>query len=142
MSRLDAQRGGGAVSVPMAVAMLAMIVVIGLAVDGVRAAQGLARADAIAEEAARAAGQSLDTASLSRGVAAVDPTAATAAARSYLDAAAAVGTVVVAAPDRIRVDVTVTQPTILLGLIGRDELISHGSAEAVLVPVLPDRDAP
>ncbi|WP_214405757.1 hypothetical protein [Pseudonocardia lacus] len=133
----DVERGGGAVSVPMAVAVLAMILAIGLAVDGVRAAQGLAHADAVAEEAARAAGQALDTAALIGGVAAVEPAQAAAAARSYLDAAQATGTVTVTAPDTIRVEVTLTRPTILLGLIGQDQITSRGSAEAILVPTVP-----
>jgi hypothetical protein len=136
-THLDTERGGGAVSVPMAVAMLALLLVVGLAVDGVRAAQGVARADAIAEEAARAAGQALDSSALSRGVAVVDPVAAVSAAQQYLASAGAVGTVTVDAPDLIRVEVTLTRPTVLLGLIGRDQLTSRGSAEAVLVPTLP-----
>lgn len=138
----DPERGGGAVSVPMAIAFLAMVLVVGLVIDGVRAAQGLARADAIAEEAARTAGQSLDAAALSRGVAAIDGAAAAASAQAYITAAGASGTATIVAPDRIRVTVTINRPTIILGLIGRDELTSRGSAEAVLVPVLPDRGAP
>ena len=57
----------------MAVALLALLAVIGLGVDGSRAAQGMATADAIAEEAARAGGQALDSAALHRGTVAVDP---------------------------------------------------------------------
>jgi Flp pilus assembly protein TadG len=131
------ERGGGAVNAPMAIALLALFIVIALAIDGVRAAQGLARADAIAEEAARAAGQALDSTALSRGDAAVDPVAAVAAAQDYLTAAGATGTATVRAPDLVRVEVTITRPTILLGLIGQDQLISRGSAEAVLVPTVP-----
>lgn len=137
MNTGDPERGGGAVSVPMAVAMLAMLVVIGLGIDGVRAAQGLARADAVAEEAARAAGQALDPDALTRGVATIDPTAAVAATQAYLAAADATGTVTVTAPDLVTVEVTLTRPTVLLGLIGYDQLTSHGSARAVLVPTVP-----
>jgi hypothetical protein len=132
----DHEHGGGAVSAPVAVALLAMILVIGLAIDGVRAAQGLATADSIAEEAARTAGQALDGAALVRGVAVVDPAAATSAAQAYVDAAGATGAAAVTG-DRIHVDVTITRPTVLLGLIGRDQLTSHGSADAVLVPTDP-----
>jgi hypothetical protein len=137
----EAERGGGAVSAPMAVALLALLAVIGLGVDGSRAAQGMATADAIAEEAARAAGQALDSAALHRGTVAVDPTATQTAARAYLAAAdtadptrSITATVTVAAPDRLRVQVTATQATVLLGLIGMDTLTVHGSADAVLVP--------
>lgn len=138
----ESERGGGAVSVPMAIAMFAMILVIGLALDGVRAAQGLARADAVAEEAARAAGQALDPVTLSSGVATVDPVAAQTAAQAYIAAAGATGTATITAPDRIHVEVVLTRPTLLLGLIGRDQLRSNGSADAVLVPVLPVGGAP
>ena len=137
----EAERGGGAVSAPMAVALLALLAVIGLGVDGSRAAQGMATADAIAEEAARAGGQALDSAALHRGTVAVDRAAAQTAARAYLAAAdtadptrSITATVTVVAPDRLRVQVTATQPTVLLGVIGMDTLTVHGSADAVLVP--------
>ncbi len=131
------ERGGGAVTVPMTIAVLALIAVLGLATDGVRAAHGAAQADAIAQEAARAAGQSLDATALSHGVPAVDPAAATAAAREYLTAAGAQGTVSFVGADVIRVDVTLHRPTVLLGIIGRDDIVSHGTARARLVPTLP-----
>jgi hypothetical protein len=134
------ERGGGTVSAPMAIVVLAAAVAVGLAVDGVRAAQGVARADAVAEEAARAAGEAFDPVSLVRGQAVVEPAAAVTAARAYLDAAGATGTVRIVGPDRIRVDTELTRPTILLGLIGRPELTSTGSAEAVLQPVATDTD--
>jgi hypothetical protein len=137
--RID-DRGGGTVSAPMAIMILAAAVAVGLAVDGVRAGQGVARADAVAEEAARAAGEAFDPVSLVRGRAVVEPGAAVTAARAYLDAAGATGTVHIVGPDRIRVDTELTQPTILLGLIGRPEMTSTGSAEAVLRPVAPDTD--
>ena len=134
----SAEGGGGSVSAPMAILVLAAALVLGLVVDGVRAAQGLARADAVAEEAARAAGQELDPLALAAGMPAVDPDAAADAARAYLAAAGATGTVDIIGPDRIRVDTTLVQPTVILGLIGRTELTSTGSAEAVLVTVNPD----
>jgi Flp pilus assembly protein TadG len=135
--RSDRERGGGAVSVPMAICILAILAVAGLAVDGVRAAQGIARADAIAEEAARAAGQALDPAALATGTAVIAPAAAADAARAYIAATGATGEVTVTGPDRVRVEVTLQRPTVLLGLVGREVLTSRGTAEAVLVPVLP-----
>lgn len=138
----DHERGGGALTAPMAAALLAMLVAIGLAVDGVRAAQGVATADALAEEAARAAAQSLDSAALARGLVVLDTEAAVAAARAYLAGAGVTGTAVVLGPDRVRVEVTVTQPTVLLGIVGHDELVSTGSAEAVVVPVAAGQEAP
>lgn len=132
------ERGGGAVSVPVAVSLLALIMAVGLAVDGVRAAQGLATADSVAEEAARAAGQALDASSLARGVVSVDGARAAAAARQYLIDAGVEGRVAVVSPYVVRVDVEITRPTILLGLVGREQIVSRGSAEAQLVPVQPE----
>lgn len=127
------ERGGGAVSAPMAATVLALFVAIGLGIDGVRAAQGLSGADAIAEEAARAAGQALDVTQLRGGRVAVDPVAAVASARTYLAQAGADGSAEIVDPQRIRVEARLTRPTILLGLIGRKEIVSTGTAEALLV---------
>lgn len=138
----DHEEGGGAVSVPMTIIVLAMLVVIGLAIDGVRAAQGLANADAVAEEAARAAGQSLDVLALRRGIAVVDPVKAVAAAREHLAQAGVTGSISVVTPQRVRVEVRITRPTVLLGIIGRTEITSTGSAEAQLVAVPPDGAPP
>jgi hypothetical protein len=131
----DGERGGGAVSVPAAIAVLALLVLIGMAVDGVRAAQAIATADAIAAEAARAGGQAVDLAALAEGASRVDPAEAAAASRAYLRSAGADGTVTVVGPDTIRVEVTVTRPTVLLGLAGHPEITSHGSATARLIRV-------
>lgn len=132
------ERGGGAVSAPMAIAAIALLAAIGLGVDGVRHAQDLATADAVAEEAARAAGQAVDIAALRRGSAALDPVEATAVAQEYLTAADVTGRVVVLDTRRIRVETEITRATVLLGLLGIQEMSSTGAAEAVLVPVAAD----
>lgn len=127
------ETGGGAVSVPVAVAMLALLAVLGLAVDGARKAQQIATADALAEEAARAGGQPLDMARVQRGEPALDADDARAAAEEYLAASGATGSVIIIAPSRIRVEVTLSRPTVLLGLVGVDEITATGAAEADLV---------
>ncbi len=137
-----AERGGGALSAPAAISVLALVVAIGLGIDGVRAAQGLATADAVAEEAARAAGQAVDLAAARRGVAVVDPSGAVTAAEQYLVAPGVAGTVGLVDPRRIRVEVSITRPTVLLGLIGRPDITSTGEAESVLVPVAADGGTP
>lgn len=136
------ERGGGAVSAPMAIATLALLAAIGLGIDGARAAQGLATADAVAEEAARAAGQALDLAALQRGIPVVDTTAALTTARQFLADAGVDGSVQLIAPDRIRVRTRLTRPTVLLGLLGRPEITSSGEADAVIVAVLPPGGGP
>lgn len=135
------EQGGGAVSAPMAIAVLALFTVIGLGIDGVRAAQGLARADALAEEAARAAGQILDVAELQRGRVVIDDGAAVNAAVAYLHQSDADGTASIIG-DRVRVEVRISQPTVLLGLVGRTEIVSTGSAEALLVTTVPTEGTP
>ena len=102
------ERGGGAVSAPMAIAVITLLAAIGLGIDGSRAAQALATADAVAEEAARAGGQALDTAALRRGEIAVDPAGAVAAALAHLAVAQTAdagvdGSVTLVGPQRIRV---------------------------------------
>ncbi|WP_296369241.1 hypothetical protein [Pseudonocardia sp.] len=131
------EQGGGAFAVPAAIALLAMFIIVGLGVDGVRHAQQIATADAVAEEAARAGGQALDPTALAAGRAELDPTTAAAAAQAYLAASGVAGTVTIPAPGRIHVDVTTHRPTVLLGLIGIDEITATGSAEAELVVAEP-----
>jgi Flp pilus assembly protein TadG len=134
--------GGGAVSVPVAVAILAMLMLGGLAVDGVRAAQASADASAIAEEAARAAAQTLDPVELARGQVRIDVGQGAVAADAYLRAAGAEGSSEVVDGDRVRVNASVSRPTVLLGLIGMSQVVGHGSGDAVAVPVVPDPGAP
>lgn len=131
------ERGGGAFTVPAAIAVLAMFVIVGLGVDGVRKAQQIATADAVAEEAARAGGQALDPAALATGQAVLDPAGAMAAAQNYLTTADVAGTVTIPAPGRVHVDVTLRHPTVLIGLIGIDEITATGSADADVVVVDP-----
>lgn len=135
------EQGGGAVSVPVAVLLLALLAVAGLAVDGARKGQQVANADAVAEEAARAGAQAVDLAAAQRGQARLDPSAAHAAAQRYLAAAGITGTVTVTG-DRIQVDVTLTTRTVLLGLVGVDTVTATGSAEAQLVATTPAAGGP
>ena len=128
------EQGGGAFAVPAATALLAMFIIVGL---GVRHGQQIATADAVAEEGARAGGQALDPTALAAGRAELDPTTAAAAAQAYLAASGVAGTVTIPAPGRIHVDVTTHRPTVLLGLIGIDEITATGSAEAELVVAEP-----
>src|SRR5919204_5084418 len=91
--------------VVLAVAVLAMI---GLSVDGGGKIRALERADNLASEAARAAGQAIYAPqAIEGGDKVVDPAAAVAAAQNYLTAAGVTGTVTVE-PDRKHVTVTVT----------------------------------
>lgn len=122
----------GSVTVFAVAAFLGVVIVAGLAVDGSRAAQAAARAQAVAAEAARAGGQSIDPAAAIRGEEVVDPAAAVAAAQTYLAAAAVPGTVQVVG-NQLVVDVTVTSDTTLLALVDVDGFSMTGHAVADLI---------
>jgi Flp pilus assembly protein TadG len=114
----------------MAFGVLAMI---GLAVDGGGKMRALQRADNLAAEAARAAGQAIDLDQAAAGGEKVaDPTRAVAAAQRYLAAAGVDGTVSLSG-DRRQINVTVTGAynTTILAMVGYNRLTvtGHGSAQ-------------
>lgn len=122
--------GGGSLTVPGALLALVLVMAAGLGLDGVRKAQQIATADSIAEEAARVGAQQLDIAALRRGEIRLDPARAAVEAQRYLDRSGATGSIAVVGNDRVRVRAVVRRSTVLLGLIGIDELDTHGSAES------------
>ncbi|HET8969912.1 MAG TPA: hypothetical protein VFN19_02550 [Candidatus Nanopelagicales bacterium] len=125
----------GSLTAFFAVAVAGLLLLAGLVVDGgakVRAGQ---RADRLAAEAGRAAGQQVDlTAAVAGNRTRVDPRAAVAAARTFLAGAGVAGDVAVG-PDGRHLTVTVTTSvrTVFLGLIGVDTLTAHGTARVRLV---------
>jgi len=128
-------RDEGRIALLVLVFALAILVMIGLSVDGGGKIRALERADDLASEAARAAGQAILTPqAIEGGKKVVDPTAAVAAAQNYLRAAGVAGTVTVA-PDQTHVTVTVTivYTTEVLGVIGIDHLTATRQATATLV---------
>jgi Flp pilus assembly protein TadG len=120
-------------SILMAVLVPGLLLIIGLAVDGGAKVQATQRANAIADEAARAGGQALDRSAALTGDVRVDVAAAVAAAQDYLDRNDVPGTVTVVDADTLAVTTTITEPTVLLGLIGIDTLTVDGSGTADLV---------
>ncbi|WP_116199099.1 pilus assembly protein TadG-related protein [Amycolatopsis circi] len=123
----------GSISVLILGLSLALIIAVGLAVDGSRKALAASRATAVAEEAARAGGQALDPHALADGrTAHVDPGQAAVEAKRYLAAAGISGTVQVQ-DNRIAVDTTETLRTVFLGVIGIPALTVHGHGAADLI---------
>lgn len=124
----------GAVTVFVAVAVVGLLAMAGLVVDGAAKVRAVQRADRVASEAARAAGQAVDLAAAmgSEGLR-VDRRAALGAAQSYLDAAGVEGAVSVR-PDGATLVVTTrtSEPTAFLGLIGVSRITVTGRAEAHL----------
>ncbi|MGY1829001.1 TadE/TadG family type IV pilus assembly protein [Geodermatophilus sp. SYSU D01180] len=132
LRRASSERG--AITVFLAVLVPGLLLIVGLAVDGGAKVAATQRADAIADEAARAGGQALDVAAALSGRVRVDPAAAVAAAQDYLDRNDVTGAVTVVDGDTLRVTTTITQPTTFLGLIGIATLTVEGSGTADLVP--------
>jgi len=131
-TRSDVPREEGSVSVFLVVAVIALLLASGLVVDGGRKLQALRRADAVAEEAARAAGQALQPAPSVRGMPPrLDAVSATAAGRAYLSSAGVAGTVV-ARGDVVEVTTSTSEPTVFLAVIGIHSVSATGSASARL----------
>lgn len=127
----DAERG--AIGVFLAVLVPGLLLIIGLAVDGGAKVAATQRANAIADEAARAGGQALDVSAALTGQVRVDPVAAVAAAQDYLSRNGVQGTVTVVDADTLQVSTTLSEPTTFLGLIGISTLTVEGTGTADLV---------
>lgn len=119
----------------LAVTFLGLLVLAGLVVDGAAKVRAVQRADRLAAEAARAAGQAIDlTTAMQGGGVRVDRRAAVDAAQQYLRHTGVSGRVEAApAGDALTVTASATQPTVFLGLIGVPEFTVHGHAEVRLV---------
>jgi Flp pilus assembly protein TadG len=141
----DDPRDRGSISLYCAILVPALLIIIGLTVDGGGKIRATERANRIAQEAARAGGQQLDAAKAISGTAiAVDPAKAVAAANTYLTAAHATGTAQVSSDGRT-ITVTVTGPayqTQFFSLVGISSLSVHGQATATLVYGVTGPEAP
>ncbi|SEP53803.1 hypothetical protein [Amycolatopsis saalfeldensis] len=107
-------RDTGSVSVMIAVLVPALLLVLALVVDGSARLRTIARADALAAEAARAANTAIDTRSPTVGI---DTATAARTAAGYLAGAGHPGQVTITGARTVRVTVTVTEPT-TIGLLG------------------------
>ncbi|MFJ9551065.1 pilus assembly protein TadG-related protein [Streptomyces erythrochromogenes] len=128
--RLQGDEGG--VAVYTAICTIALLGIIGLAIDGGGKLRATERADAVAMEAARAAGQAIDPGAAVTGEGIrVDPASAQAAAHAYLSRAGARGRVDLSA-DGTQLTVTVngTYATKFLSVVGIGSMnvSGHGSA--------------
>ena len=129
----------GALTLMLAVLMVALLALAGLVIDGGRKLDATQKAYAIAQEAARAGAGQVSTSAVYRsGTFKVDPSQARAAARAYLASARPSGSVryspsVVVSGNSIKVTVQVTERTTVLSLIGISTFTSRGSAIASLV---------
>jgi len=134
-TRVRCRADEGSISLLAVVLAFAVLAMIGLSVDGGGKVRAAERADNIAAEAARAAGQAILTPqAIQGGAKVIDPSAAVAAARQYLATAGVRGAVTVS-DDRTHVTVTVTiiYRTVFLELIGINTFTVTRHATAVLV---------
>jgi hypothetical protein len=121
---------GASVSVLTAGLLVSAAMFLGLVVDGGAKATAGNRADATAQEAARAGVQAGSTVD---GGGTVDVARGVAAAQSYLSAAGEAGSVSTQGADGIHVSVTITEPTTVLSMIGIGSVSSTGSADARII---------
>lgn len=127
----------GSLSLFVVVVFVALLVTIGLVVDGGGKIRALQRADAVAAEAARTGGQAIVASTAVRGRGAVtDPAAARAAAQAYLASADVPGTVTIVGGTQLRVQTSITYQPVFLGMVGVGTLTSTGDAEVRLAQVL------
>jgi hypothetical protein len=125
----------GSITLFFCIAVVGLLVLVGLVVDGGAKVRALQRADRLAAEAGRAGGQAIDvSAAIAGDVPTVDAQAAVQATQAFLRAEGVSGTVTVADAGRaLVVDVTTTTDTVFLGLIGLNRMTVHGSAKVLLV---------
>ncbi|WP_369362631.1 TadE/TadG family type IV pilus assembly protein [Streptomyces sp. CG4] len=125
----------GGVTVFVAVCVIALIGIIGVAVDGGGKMRATERADYIAGEAARAGGQAIDPAKAISGTAiVVDPNNAVAAAQAYLRSAGATGSVSVSGDAKtLTVTVHSSYATAFLPVVGIGSLAVNGHGTATLL---------
>lgn len=129
MRRLHDQTGS--FTLIFAVVTIALLAIAGLVHDGRRQLTAQQRADAVAAEAARAAGQEIDGSTLF-GSPGLDRARAVAAAREHLAAAGISGTVTLDG-STIVVRTDATEPAAILPLVGITTLEATGEASVEIV---------
>ncbi len=118
---------GGGISLLLLAGGFALLLVVGLVVDGGAKAQALDRAGQIASEAARAGAQTI-TDQGGR----VNERAASAAVQSYLAAAHVSGSSHLEG-NRVVVNVSITEPTIFVSMVGIDTITVTGTGYADVI---------
>lgn len=132
MATLHRDDRGQSVSVFVMLASVALVIVIGLVVDGGQKVAATRSCESAAAAAARAAtdASASDRVSGSAGVSA----ALLAANASLAGDPEVVGHAVVLPDGRVRVETSATKPTAFLSIVGIDSVTAHGAAEADLLP--------
>lgn len=122
----------GTITLPLTVLVLALLVSVGLVVDGGAKVRAVQQATRVAAEAARAGAQEVNVAAVQTGgTPTIDPYRARLAAQALLADAGVTGTVT-ASTTEVQVRASVTRPTVFLGLIGTSTVTGTGSAASGL----------
>jgi Flp pilus assembly protein TadG len=122
----------GSLTAFLAVLCVALFVLIGLVVDAGRAIAARAQAMTEAQQAARAGAGQLSLGALRSGQVAIDPIAAVRAGDAYLASVGQTGTTSVTG-QTVTVRVVTQEPTVILGLVGVNQIFVSISASAVNV---------
>ncbi|WP_331730770.1 pilus assembly protein TadG-related protein [Streptomyces sp. NBC_01174] len=124
----------GSMSLFFALSCVAVLMVMGLLVDGGGALNAANRSTSLAQEAARTAGQQIDPAQAIEGTAiTIDPAAAVGAAQDYLAAAGVQGDVqVIDGGQTLTITVTDTYSTYFAQFVGKGTITVSGTAQAHL----------
>lgn len=130
MTTSSSHRERGAVTGMFVVLAVALLALGALVFDGSQILTARREANNLARQAARAGAQALDIGSVRAGEPVLDPIAAEAATRAYLDAEGIVPVAVVVTGDRVEVTVELVQETPLLALLGIDERTVTATAAA------------
>lgn len=131
--RLLSKDERGSVTIWIVMSVTAMMLVVGLVVDGGGKVYAMQRARDVAAQAARIAGQQVVAADAMRGEKArINTTAAAQAARRYLAAAGVQGRVTFTSPNTLRVQVTDQYKPVFLGSLGFGSMTVQGEATAYL----------
>lgn len=126
----------GSVTAWFATVSFALVVIVGLVLDGGAQLHAQERAYSIAAQAARTGGQQLDTGAVLAGEGfVVDPGQATAAAQQYLAGVGVDGTAWVDG-DRVHVTVSDSYTPVLLGMLGLGPFPVDATASARMIRVV------
>jgi len=132
LHRGDRERGS--VSLFFVIVTLALLVIIGLVVDGGAQIRNRQRADTSAQEAARAAAQAVNPAAAINGDGAqIQLGTAQAAAQQYLASAGVQGNVTTTGGTTVHVHATTTYSPAFLGVIGVGSLSASADADVRVV---------
>ncbi len=122
----------GSFTVFLAVLALALFALIGLVVDGGRAVAAQSAAAGESEQAARLGADQISVQALRSGIVAIDPANASRAAYAYLQSVGTSGTVTISG-QTVVVHVQSSVPTVILGIVGVEQIGVSASASATNV---------